>query len=187
VGWTVPIWLGTRPFQQIPFQFSCHRQRRDGSLSHRGFLDTTGANPARACAQALLDSIDGDGAVVAYNASFEKRCIQALAGQFDDLAPRLRQIEQRVVDLLPVLREHYYHRDMQGSFSIKAVLPVLVPHLGYESLDGVADGLMAQAAYQEAVSPGCEPARREQLRRELIDYCTLDSLAMVELARALTG
>ena len=186
IGYTVPVWLGTRPFDQVPFQFSCHKLRQDGSTSHSGFLDLSGANPSRACAEALLDSIGPSGAVVAYNASFERGCIRALAGQFPELAPRLLDIEQRVVDLLPVVRQNYYHRDMRGSFSLKAVLPALVPGPGYEALDGVKDGMMAQAAYLEAVAPACDAPRREQLRRQLTDYCTLDSMAMIELARALT-
>lgn len=187
IGHAVPVWLGTRPFDQLPFQFSCHKVQRDGSTSHSEFLDLSGTNPSRACAEALLDSIGADGAVVAYNAGFEQGCIRALAEQFADLAPRLLDVERRTVDLLPVVRQNYYHRDMRGSFSLKAVLPVLVTGPGYEALDGVKDGTMAQAAYLEAVAPTCNAARRDQLRRQLIDYCTLDSMAMIELARALTN
>ena len=185
IGYTVPVWLGTKPFNQVPFQFSCHKVERDGSTSHSGFLDLSGANPSRACAEALLDCIGTSGAVVAYNASFEQRCIRDLAEQFADLAPRLLEIAHRTVDLLPVVRQNYYHRDMRGSFSLKAVLPVLVAGPGYEALDGVKDGTMAQSAYLEAVAPACSAARREQLRRQLVDYCTLDSMAMIELAREL--
>lgn len=186
IGYAVPVWLGTRPFDQLTFQFSCHQMQRNGSASHSSFLDLSGSNPSRACAEALLDSIGPTGAVVAYNASFEQGCIRSLAEQFADLAPRLLDIERRAVDLLPVVRQNYYHRDMRGSFSLKAVLPVLVPGPGYAALDGVKDGTMAQAAYLEAVAPACDPARREQLRRQLIDYCTLDSMAMIDLMRALT-
>ncbi len=96
-------------------------------------------------------------------------------------------IERRTVDLLPVVRQNYYHRDMRGSFSLKAVLPVLVSGPGYEALAGVKDGTMAQAAYLEAVAPTCDAVRRDQLRRQLIDYCTLDSMAMIDLAQALVN
>ncbi len=186
MGYTVPVWLGTQPFVQVPFQFSCHQVQKDGSVTHRSFLNLSGADPSRACAEALLESIGPKGSIVAYNAGFERGCIHRLADQFADLAPRLLQIEQRVVDLLPVVRANYYHRDMLGSYSIKAVLPALVPALGYDALEGVQDGSMAQAAYQEAVTPGCRPERREQLTQQLLDYCKLDTWAMVELTRALT-
>jgi len=181
----VPVWLGTRPYGQNPFQFSCHLAARDGSVQQRDFLDLSGHNPSRACAEALLAAIGPVGAIVAYNASFERRCIAALAAQFADLAPRLRQLEQRVVDLLPVVKQNFYHRDMRGSFSIKAVLPTLVPKLRYEDLGGVHSGSMAQLAYTEATAPGCSAARKAQLAEQLTAYCTLDSLAMVELAQAL--
>ena len=177
--------LGTRPFEQTPFQLSCHREASDGTLLHRGFLDLSGRNPSRACAEALLSAIGPVGAIVAYNASFERRCINVLAAQFADLAPRLEQLAQRVVDLLPLVKAHFYHRDMHGSFSIKAVLPTLVPQLRYEDLDGVQGGTMAQLAYTEATTLGCAPERKAQLSKQLVAYCKLDTLAMVELAWAL--
>jgi len=127
IAHAVPVWLGTRPYQQVPFQFSCHTVGKDGSSEHSMFLDLTGSNPSRVCAEELLACIGQTGAIVAYNASFERACIRGLARQFDDLAPELLAMEPRIVDLLPVVKAHYYHRDMQGSFSIKAVLPTLVP------------------------------------------------------------
>jgi hypothetical protein len=124
------------------------------------------------------------GAIVTYSAC-EKTTINALAKRLPDLAPRLEALAARVVDLLPVIKSHYYHRDMLGSYSIKSVLPTLVPHLDYSTLDGVKDGMMAQRAYEEAASVECGDERRAQLKKELEDYCALDSLAMVELAKAI--
>jgi len=186
IAHAVPVWLGTHPYEAIPFQFSCHLQTEGGDLTHTGFLDLSGENPSRACALALLSAIGPVGAVVAYNASFERQCIRRLAGRLPDLAPVLLSIEQRLADLLPVVRNHYYHRDMRGSYSIKTVLPVLVPHLGYGDLGEVQDGNQAQLAYLEATAPGCDAQRRQVLASELEAYCRLDTLAMVELARALT-
>jgi hypothetical protein len=181
----VPVWLGARPYVQAPFQFSCHVLQADGSLTHAPqFLDLSGNDPSRACAEALLSLIGDTGAIVSYS-SFEKTTINGLAKRFPDLAPRLEALALRVVDLMPVIKSHYYHRDMLGSYSIKAVLPTLVPHLDYSQLAGVRDGLMAQRAYDEAVAPGCSEERRAAIRRELEDYCGLDSLAMGELAKAL--
>ncbi len=85
-----------------------------------------------------------------------------------------------------MVRDHYYHRDMRGSYSIKAVLPVLVPHLGYGDLGEVQDGNQAQLACLEATAPGCGGQRRQVLASELEAYCRLDTLAMVKLTRALS-
>ena len=89
------------------------------------------------------------------------------------------------MDLLPLVREHYYHPDMRGSFSIKAVLPAKVPDLSYDALPGVKDGLAAQVAYQEAIQAEAAAERREQLRSELLQYCRLDTWALVKLAQSL--
>ncbi|MEO6223261.1 MAG: DUF2779 domain-containing protein [Vicinamibacterales bacterium] len=190
IGHTVPVWVGGHPFEQAPFQFSCHVVQRDGSRSHSMFLDLSGDDPSRACAEALLSHLGSilstSGCIVSYSA-FERGCIRTLAQRLPDLAPQLLLLESRIVDLLPVVREHYYHRDMLGSYSIKAVLPALVAELTYAALDGVKDGLMAQAAYLEAASPLTSDERRERIRQELTDYCTLDTLAMVKVAEALVA
>ena len=94
-----------------------------------------------------------------------------------------------MVDLLPIAREHYYHPSQQGSWSIKAVLPALFPDpaLNYENLDGVQDGGMAMNAFVEAIAPQTTPARKTEIERQLLDYCKLDTYAMVQLWSAFTG
>ena len=93
----------------------------------------------------------------------------------------------RLVDLLPIAEEHYYHPSQQGSWSIKKVFPPLFPNLRYEALDGVKDGGMAMQAYLEAISPDTSIARKAQLERELLDYCALDTQAMIELWEFFSG
>ena len=185
IGFAIPRWLGTRPFQNTPFQFSCHIEQTGGEITHREFLDLSGENPSRACAEALIGALGTKGAITTYNAGFERGCIKGLAQRFPDLAPALEAISERIVDLLPLVREHYYHPDMRGSFSIKAVLPAKVPDLSYDALPGVKDGLAAQVAYQEAIQAEAAAERREQLRSELLQYCRLDTWAMVKLAQSL--
>jgi len=187
MGFAVPIWAGTRPYQQIPFQWSCHVEGGDGELDHEYFLDLSGADPRRACAEALLGTLRQHGAIVTYHASFERKVLRELAQCFPDLAPRLSALHDRVVDLEPVVKAHYYHPAMMGSFSIKAVLPTIAPELDYATLGEVQDGDMAQAAYLEAIRPGTPPARKARLERDLLDYCRHDTLAMVEVARGLAG
>lgn len=124
--------------------------------------------------------------IVAYNASFEKRCVRDLAEVFPDLAEALVEIEAKIVDLLPVTRNFYYHRDQRGSWSIKAVLPTVAPDLAYDDLD-VKDGGSAQKAWFEAVNAETSEERREQLRAGLEIYCERDTEAMIVLLRRLTG
>lgn len=186
IQFAIPRWIGTRPFEQLPFQFSAHIEQADGSLEHREFMSIDGQDPRRNLAEALV-ALPTTGAVIAWNASFERGCLIGLAGQFPDLAEGLTSLAGRLVDLLPVARRHYYHRDQRGSWSIKAVLQTIAPELGYEGLD-VHSGTDAQAAYLEAIRPETSMARKAELRDGLLAYCERDTLAMkVILARLLDG
>lgn len=186
-SFAVPIWKGTRPYQQIPFQFSAHRLSRNGSLHHTDFLDLTGKDPSRAFAKALLNACGERGPVFVYNQTFEKSVILGLAARIKPLASALEALTNRLVDLLPVAQQHYYHPAQEGSWSIKAVLPTIAPELDYTALDGVKDGGMAQAAFAEAVHPATTSDRRTQIQAELSRYCELDTFAMVRLWQEMSG
>lgn len=185
IAFAVPIWARTRPYQQIPFQWSCHVEQSSGALDHVHFLDLSGANPQRACAEALLAALGERGVIVAYHAPFERSVLKGLADALPDLAPRLRALLARVVDLEPVVIGYYYHPDMRGSFSIKAVLPTIAPALDYGNLGEVQSGDVAQIAYAEAIRPRTSEERRAQIERALLDYCRRDTEAMVAVARGL--
>jgi len=182
ISFVVPRWPETRPFEQLPFQFSCHVETARGRLREESFLDTTGESPLATFADRLIDVLGDKGPVLVWNKGFEGSRIEALAERFPEKRAALRRIVDRLVDLLPIYREHYYHRDMLGSWSIKAVLPTIAPDLDYGDLD-VGDGGAAQGAYLEAIRADTTPERREALRRQLHDYCGRDTLAMVRLAR----
>ena len=186
IQFAVPLWPGTRPYQQIPFQFSAHRLGRTGRITHQHFLDLSGSNPSLAFAQALIAACGKRGPVFVYNAAFEATRIRELAERHPPLAPALQALNERVVDLLPIARQHYYHPRQQGSWSIKAVLPALCPDLRYEDLDGVQDGGAAQQAYLEAIAPATHATRKAELERQLLAYCHLDTWAMVRLWAAFT-
>ena len=130
---------------------------------------------------ALVSACGTDGPVYVYSAAFENRVMRVMADRFPEHAPALHAIIGRVVDLLPIARKRYYHPSQHGSWSIKAVLPALCPDLSYDSLDGVQDGGMAQSAYQEAFAPETSPERIQEIERQLLEYCKLDSLAMVRM------
>ena len=188
IQFAVPIWAGTRPYQQIPFQYSLHTLLADGTLQHREFLGIDGADPSLALAQALIvDCASQQGPVFAYNAGFEKSRIGELAERFPQYAPALLAISARLVDLLPVARERYYHPSQQGSWSIKKVLPAVVPELRYDALEGVRDGGMAMDAFLEALHPQTSVERKLTLQQQLLAYCKLDTYAMVRLWSIFSG
>ena len=181
IQFTVPVWAGTRPYQQLPFQWSCHVEDASGSLAHHAFLAEGTGDPRRDFVQTLLAVLRTRGPILVYHAAFERTRMAELADAFPEHAQALRAAMERLFDLLPVAREHYYHRDMRGSWSIKAVLPTIAPDLAYSELD-VADGGMAQEAFAELLQPNTSDPRRAHLREALLTYCERDTLAMVRLA-----
>lgn len=184
INFAVPRWIGTRPYQQVPFQFSAHVEQACGRIDHHEFLALDAGDPRRACAEALLAAIPPQGAVIGYNASFERLRIVELAEAFPELGDRLRDIADRIVDLLPITRAHWYHRDQRGSWSIKAVLPTVAAELDYEALD-VKDGGMAQEAFLEVIAPETSVARRRSLEIAMKTYCALDTKAMIVISQRL--
>lgn len=177
----VPIWAGTQPYAQIPFQFSCHTLEADGTLGHCEFLLASGEDPCRPFAEALLCDLGTSGTVVVYNAAFERGRVNYLARRYPDLAEPLAAIVARMFDLQPVAKRRYYHPGQKGSWSIKQVLPCLAPELSYDDLGGVQNGEMAIEAYLEAISDGADIARKEELVAGLRRYCRLDTLAMAAI------
>ena len=188
VGPAVPLWPGTRPYQKIPMQWSCHRQDADGTLAQLpAFLDTVGDDPQRAFAERLVAAIGDAGTIMVYNASFERGVILALADTFPDLAPALQAMAARLFDLLPFAREHYYHPAMMGSWSIKCLLPTIAPDLDYANLDGVQSGDMVEPVYFEMIDRATSVERRRVLENALLRYCERDTLAMVRLTEFFGG
>jgi predicted RecB family nuclease len=180
INLAIPRWNGTRPHQQLPFQWSCHVERADGTLEHREFLDTSGNAPMRAFAESLISAMKIDGPIIVYG-TFESIILNQLIRFYPDLEAQLKGIIDRLVDLLPWLRSHYYHPAMKGSWSIKAVLPTVAPHLDYAQLEEVQNGTLAQLAYLEITDPKTDPASRDQKIHNLLKYCELDTQAMVEV------
>lgn len=181
IQFAIPIWVGTSPYQQLPFQWSCHIQSDVGRLKHRDFLDTSGNDPRRSFAESVLEACGNTGPIIVYNQSFEKRIIKQLAEQFPDLRESLLALNERMFDLLPVVKKNYYHPQMKGSWSIKHVLPCLVPELSYAELGDVQDGTEAQKAYLDVISGNLDNSETQALLNDLREYCKLDTYAMVAI------
>ncbi|MCC6850186.1 MAG: DUF2779 domain-containing protein [Deltaproteobacteria bacterium] len=179
----LPVYPGTRPFEQVPFQWSDHVLAIDGAVTHREFLHDANDDPRRAFAESLLAATADAAALVVYS-RFEGDVLSALAGALPDLGVALLERRERIVDLLPLVRDHCAHPALRGSFSIKRVLPAFVPGLGYDDL-AIRDGLSASRAHAALVDPALDPARRAELRTQLLAYCARDTWAMVELHRVL--
>ena len=187
IQFAVPIWKGTRPFQQMPFQFSLHRLTRTGKLAHQAFLDLSGKDPSKAFAQALVDACGERGPIFVYSKSFETGRIKELADRYPGLKQSLMAINARVVDLLPIAKNRYYHPSQQGSWSIKQVLPAIAPGLDYGKLEGVQNGGMAMQAYLDATAPKTTASEKTAIENQLLQYCKMDTYAMVKLWQFFTG
>ena len=180
----VPAWPGHGPYEQVAVQLSCHRS--DGA--HHEWLAEAGTDPREPFAQALLAACDGAATIVAYGAEFERKCVRDLARALPSLSEPLNAIANRIVDLCAIVRNHVYHPDFRGSFSIKRVLPALVPELGYGDL-AIRDGRTAASALETLLLDGAtlEELTRRTLRERLLRYCGRDTLAMVRLHERLTS
>ena len=179
----LPLYPETRPYQMIPFQWSDHILTADGGLSHREFLHTDHNDPRGSFAKGLLETVERKGSIVAYG-SFESTRLKEVAEYLPDLAPALERVRNRIIDLLPLIRDHIYDPKFHGSFSLKSVLPALIPSLGYDDLE-IAEGGAASLAYTEIQDPGTSPERIVELRTALLTYCKRDTQAMLELFRLL--
>lgn len=180
----IPEYEGTRPYQQIPFQYSLHYiENEKGELKHTEFLAEVGKDPRRSLAEKLVRDIPKDVCVTAYNMSFERRVIEELAEQFDDLRVELLKIHDNIKDLMiPFKKRWYYIKEMEGSYSIKFVLPALYPNnpeYDYHNLSVVHNGEEASSIF--ASLPDRNKEEQDKIRKALLEYCKLDTLAMVKV------
>jgi len=180
----LPRFVGTRPFQQVPFQWSDHVLREDGSIEHRGYLHVEDTDPREPLAESLVRSLGREGPIVVYS-GFEERIIRQLAEDLSEWREDLLAIvESRIVDLLELIRSHYYHPGFKGSFSIKDVLPALIEDLDYDDLE-IREGAQAAMGFIEMIDKETAEPRRAQLKQALRAYCHRDTEAMVRLFQKL--
>ena len=181
----IPIWNGCRPWDQVPAQFSCHVVSAPGQVTHHEWLAEGSGDPRPELARRLVDACRGAKVVMAYNASFEGQVVDQLAEAVPELAAELVDLRGRLVDALPLVRDHVYHPHFYGSFSLKTVLPVLVPGAGYEGL-AVADGGTASVQLRRLlIDQSLSPDEAERTRAALKEYCAVDTLGVVRLLERL--
>ena len=180
----IPEYIGTKPYAQIPFQYSLHYiENEGGELKHKEFLAESGTDPRRAIAERLCEDIPMNVCVTAYNKAFECTRLKELAGTFPDLAEHLLNICNNIKDLLdPFQSGYYYNKAMGGSFSIKSVLPAIFPDdpaLDYHNLDQIHNGGEAMSIFPKIKDMPEE--EQKTTRHNLLKYCELDTYAMVKV------
>jgi hypothetical protein len=182
----LPQWNGCSPFGKVPVQFSVHTLSENEEVSHRAYLANGEGDPRPGVAAALVGALEGAQTVLAWHAGFEKECLGILAESCPEHASALREARDKVEDLLPVVRNYVYHPEFRGSFSIKDVVPALVPEMAYDDLE-VSDGQVASFLLERLL---CRPGElsaeeRKGLTKQLEAYCTHDTAVMVDLLRFL--
>jgi predicted RecB family nuclease len=175
----IPRFAGMHPYDHLPFQWSLHVERQpDAEPDHYEFLATDVSDPRRGFINSLCAVLGNSGSIIVYS-SFESQRLSELAKWLPEFADRIDGVHTRLLDLLPVVREHVYHPAFAGSYSIKSVLPALVPDMSYEGME-VSNGLDAGLAWEMMLLTS-DQAERERMRKALLAYCGQDTLAMVRL------
>ncbi len=177
----IPRFDGTRPYQQVPFQYSLHRVDSEGAEArHFEYLAVPEEDPRKVLAEKLLGEIPEGACILAYNVAFEKRVLRELGEAFPPLRKRLTAAAEGMVDIMELFKNRgIYHWKMNGSYSLKSVLPALVPDVDYSGLT-IRDGAMASGAYQ-AMWENRDPAQLARLRKALLEYCRQDTIGLVRL------
>ncbi|WP_290867469.1 DUF2779 domain-containing protein, partial [Aquabacterium sp.] len=175
IGYATPIWVGTQPYQVLPCQWTAEIEDPDtGRWQTHAFLADGLSDPRRRFAETLLSALGPRGAVIAYNAGFERNRLRELAALFADLAPELDALQTRIVDLFQLARAHVYHPAMRGSWSFASVTRAFAPDLP-------EDGLSPQAAFALCISPKQSEARRQTLRAQLLAHGQHEVTALMRL------
>lgn len=183
-GPAVPRYDGLHPYEQFPFQYSCHVLDEEGNLEHYEYLHESDSDPRQQLAESLVKAVGESGSVIAYNAGFEKGVMSRLAQWYPEYAESLLSIIDRLWDQLDIFRNFYIDYRFRGSNSLKNVLPVIVRSMSYDNL-AVGDGTEAQVTWNEMIrlKNGDE---KNKLNGNLKEYCGQDTLAMVEIHNVLT-
>ncbi|MFP4656839.1 MAG: DUF2779 domain-containing protein, partial [Candidatus Woesearchaeota archaeon] len=172
----IPLFDGTRPYQQIPFQYSLHIEQSDGDIDHKEFLHDGSTDPRRPLTERLIKDLGTKGSILTYNESFEKKVLRGLAKDFPEYSEAIDSFLQRIRDLIKPFKNFHYHDPRQkSSCSIKDVLPIF-SDLDYKGLD-ISNGENASQAFISLMEG--KDKKPERTRKALLEYCKLDTYSMV--------
>lgn len=181
----VPLFDNSKPYQQIPFQYSVFLKKdKESEAEHFEFLAEPGDDPRRRFIENLLKVTKGKGDVIVYNKTFEITRLNEIARDFPEYTDEIEKLISRIKDLMiPFQKKYYYAPEMKGSYSIKAVLPALVPELSYDELE-INEGGLASIAY-ESLQTQTDLMFIAEIKQQLLEYCKLDTLGMVRILEQL--
>jgi hypothetical protein len=179
----VPKYANMKPYQSIPVQWSNHIELESGEIIHHEYLHAEATEPRKQWAERLIESLGERGTIVVYS-SYEEAMMRQVAEAFPELRQAFSSIRKRLWDLYPVIKEHYFHPAFGGSYSIKSVLPVMVPGLSYRDLV-IQEGAQAASEYYRMVFIEEDWIEQAKVKDALLEYCARDTMAMVRLRRAL--
>jgi len=181
----IPLYDGCWPYQKMPFQYSAFIQEKEGGkLTHHEFLAEPGEDPRMPFVESLVGMVPKGACIMAYNATFEIQRIRELAEFYSKHKAPLNKMIDSFVDLmLPFKLRHVYFWQVKGSYSLKEVLPALVPTMSYEEME-IADGGMAEQAYLDMCATD-DMKERTRIRKALLEYCKQDTLGMAEIVKKL--
>jgi hypothetical protein len=183
MGTAIPRYAGTRPYQTIPFQWSDHVLYRDGTLEHREYLCEEDKDPREEFVNTLIEGLGERGTIFIYT-TYEKGVLNGVIEHLPKYEGQLLAIIDRFKDLHATIRRCFYHPDFQGSFSLKSVLPAVLPAMSYETLS-IQEGSQASVEYFRMLDPATSSEEREKIKKDLLDYCGHDTLAMVRIREEL--
>ncbi len=178
LGPAIPRYAGTRPYQTIPFQWSDHILFEDGTITHREYLCVEDKDPRADFTQSLLEALGRKGSIVTYT-NYEERIIKALAEELPEYRKQLHTLLTRIKDLHKIISKHYYHPGFHGSFSLKSVLPAIIPEMSYKSLE-IQEGQLASLEYLKMIDPSTSTVEKERIKEDLLAYCGHDTFAMLK-------
>ncbi len=179
----IPRYASTRPYQALPFQWSDHILYQDQTVEHRQYLCLEDKDPREEFSRTLLEALGNQGTIFVYT-NYEKKVISELAEFFPEYRERLLSTLKRFKDLHALVKKHAYQPEFYGSFSLKSILPALVPSMRYEDL-AIQDGRHASVEYLRMLEPGTPLEKREEIRQALVSYCSYDTLGMVKIREEL--
>jgi len=180
INTAIPLFPDVAPYTQIPTQFSIHQCIELGEISsHTPYLSDPSRDCRRELAEKMINTLEGEGGIIVYS-NFEKRIINGMINEFDDLNDELNPIVDRLVNLERIIRQNVYYPGFHGRTSIKNVAPVLIPEISYDEIE-ISDGLSAMAVYVNLCKKKYDEAESEVLKESLLKYCELDSYSLLKL------
>jgi len=181
----VPEQDGHWPYRKVPFQFSLHiKKTPEAALEHYGYLAEDTASNLEEFVQQLIGLTGTEGSILVYYKPFENTILRELKEDFEQYYEVIEAIQDRLVDLIiPFKKHHYYLPAMEGSASIKSVLPALIPELSYDDLE-IGNGLDASTAFYN-LNKSNNITKIIEIRNSLWEYCKLDTLGMVRILEKL--